>query len=85
MYKWEHNTVFGQELESFSHKSSIIQSGITTMQTTFDLELDFGAQGTHETIIQVSPNYVDINGVAHAGQQYIVLVYDSAVIFELHI
>ena len=56
MYQWERNAVFGQELESFAQKSCIIQSGINTMQTTFVLELDFGAQGSHLTTVPVAPN-----------------------------
>jgi hypothetical protein len=40
---WQRKTcaIFGQELESFNQKSSIIQSGVNTMQTTFVLELNF--------------------------------------------
>ena len=41
-YVRERDVVFGQELESFSQKSGIIQSGINTMQTTFELRATFG-------------------------------------------
>ena len=41
-YERERNALFGQELESFSQKSGIIQSGINTMQTTFQMRLMFG-------------------------------------------
>ena len=38
----EINAVFGHELESFSGKSGVIQSGISTMNTTFVLETEYG-------------------------------------------
>ena len=34
-YQNQNTAIFGQELESFNKKSSIIQSGVNTMQTTF--------------------------------------------------
>ena len=40
-YKTENTAIFEQELESFNQKRGIIQSGINTMQTTFELELQF--------------------------------------------
>ena len=83
MYQWERNAVFGQELESFSQKSGIIQSGVNTMQTTFVLEMDFGAQGCDTQQVQVSPNYVDSNGVVRAAAVDDVELYDPAVIFEV--
>jgi hypothetical protein len=42
MYQKEYNAVFGQELESFTQKSGIIQSGINTMKNDIELELEFG-------------------------------------------
>ena len=83
LYSFERNAVFGQELESFSQKSGIIQSGVNTMQTTFVLELDFGAQGSHIQTTPVAPNYVDSTNVIRAGQLDDILVYDAAQIFEL--
>ena len=39
---WQHATcaIFGQELENFNQKSSIIQSGVNNMQTMFVLEIN---------------------------------------------
>ena len=75
--------MFGQELESFSQKSGIIQSGINTMQTTFVLEMDFGGQGSHTQTVHVSPNYVDVNGVVRPAVTEDVATYNAANIFEV--
>ena len=56
LYQYERNAVFGQELESFSQKSGIIQSGINTMQTTFVLEMDCGSS---EVEIYSAPHDLD--------------------------
>jgi len=83
LYSYERNAVFGQELESFSQKSGIIQSGINTMQTTFVLELDFGGQGSQTQTIQVSPNYYDVQGLFRAADEEDVDTYNAANIFEV--
>jgi hypothetical protein len=51
LYQRERNAIFGQELESFSQKSGIIQSGINTMQTTFQLVIQFGQSNTKSFLI----------------------------------
>ena len=83
LYSYERNAVFGQELESFSQKSGIIQSGINTMQTTFVLELDFGGQGSQTQTIQVSPNYYDVNGAFRVAATEDIDTYNAANIFEV--
>ena len=83
LYQYERNAVFGQELESFSQKSGIIQSGINTMQTTFVLEMDFGPQGSNIQTIQVSPQYLDVNLQLRAGLSEDVPLYDANQIFEV--
>ena len=75
--------MFGQELESFSQKSGIIQSGINTMQTTFVLELDFGGQGSDIHTINVSPNNMDTNGTFRAAATEDIALYNAANIFEV--
>jgi hypothetical protein len=82
-FQWERNAVFGQELESFSQKSGIIQSGINTMQTTFVLEMDFGAQGSDEKEVYVSPNYTDSTGTNQDAETDNVEMYAAAEIFEV--
>ena len=83
LYSYERNAVFGQELESFSQKSGIIQSGINTMQTTFVLEMDFGAQGSDEREMYVSPNFVDSTGNVEDAETDNVDLYAVAEIFEV--
>ena len=48
--------VFGQELEIFSQKSGIIQSGLNTMQTVFVLELEFASTNVQVNTLQENPN-----------------------------
>jgi hypothetical protein len=67
MYQKEYNAVFGQELESFTQKSGIIQSGINTMQTTFVLELEFG-QNTRQMV--VSPGVTENCILYKSGSPY---------------
>ena len=55
MYVKETDAVFGQELESFSQKSGIIQSGLNTMQTTFVLELEFASSNVQVNTLQAAP------------------------------
>ena len=57
MYGTEYNAIFGQELESFSQKSGILQSGCNTMQTTFVLERDFGSVGSNIVNYPCAPAY----------------------------
>ena len=52
MYIKETDAVFGQELESFSQKSGVIQSGLNTMQTTFVLECKFSPNNTFYTVVR---------------------------------
>jgi hypothetical protein len=53
MYQREYNAVFGQECESFSQKSGIIQSGLNTMQTTCVLQLEFSSDpAANNTIVR---------------------------------
>jgi hypothetical protein len=52
-YYFPYNAVFGQEMESFSQKSGVIQSGVNTMQTTLVLELEF--ESSNETTLVVTP------------------------------
>ena len=82
-YQYERNAVFGQELESFSQKSGIIQSGINTMQTTFVLELDFGSQGSNILTRYSAPSYVDVTGTARAAVGDNVDLYQTDEIHEL--
>ena len=49
-YQTENTAIFGQELESFNEKSSIIQSGVNTMQTTFVLELQFAPAKEYRSV-----------------------------------
>ena len=72
-YATENAAIFGQELESFNQKSGIIQSGINTMQTTFVLELNFGA--STETRI--------IEPIAGLQEQY--KTYDDTAYYELRV
>ena len=53
------------------------------MQTTFVLEMDFGAQGSNTVTTQVSPNYIDSNGFAWGAVFDDVEVYKADDIFEV--
>jgi hypothetical protein len=64
MYQKEYNAVFGQELESFTQKSGIIQSGLNTMQTTFVLEMEFGP---NTKTVPVFPPAYSVGAAAAAG------------------
>jgi hypothetical protein len=82
MYQKEYNAVFGQELESFTQKSGIIQSGINTMQTTFVLELEFG-QNTRA--IRVNPTTEEQCILYKAGSPYELrayVMYDKVIAFD---
>ena len=54
-----------------------------TMQTTFVLEKDFGAQGSNTQRIYASPNYVSSAGLLVNGTFDIVELYDATQIFEV--
>jgi hypothetical protein len=82
MYQKEYNAVFGQELESFTQKSGIIQSGINTMQTTFVLELEFG-QNTRS--INVAPAATENCILYKTGSPYELrayVMYDKVIAFD---
>ena len=59
--------MFGQELESFSQKSRVIQSGLNTKQTTFVLEVELAETNTVEHIVQ--GNVAGNNGVNYENQK----------------
>jgi hypothetical protein len=82
MYQKEYNAVFGQELESFTQKSGIIQSGLNTMQTTFVLEMEFG--GNTRTVPLFPPAYSIGNAAANnlTGSEQCVL-YNLSAPYEL--
>ena len=50
VYQPKYNAVFGQELESFSQNSRLIQSGLNTMQATFVLESIFGGNTIQKVV-----------------------------------
>ena len=50
VYQPTYNPVFGQELESFSQNSRLIQSGMNTMQSMFVLESIFGGSTMQKVV-----------------------------------
>ena len=81
VYQPKYNAVFGQELEFFSQKSRLIQSGLSTMQTTFVLESIFGGN-TMQTVV----NGVVIEGAMfynsnHNYQLTAYMMYNKVIVF----
>lgn len=74
-YMREYNAVFGHELESFSQKSGIIQSGLNTMQTTFVLELEFMDTNVKKMKIgaPLAAGWDGDGGAAFAGEEDCIL------------
>lgn len=82
MYQREYNAVFGQELESFSQKSGLIQSGLNTMQTTFVLELIFGGNTVQTTINGAASEEAVLYNSNHNYQLTAYVMYDKVIAFD---
>ena len=83
-YATENAAIFGQELESFNQKSGIIQSGINTMQTTFVLELNFGASAETrviEPITATQETYQTYDNTSYYELR-VFCMYDKVIAFD---
>ena len=83
----EYNAVFGQELESFSQKRGIIQSGLNTMQTTFVLELEFAQTNLATPVPGNNPANADTSqprlyNTAHTYELRTYIMYDKVIAFD---
>jgi len=75
-WQFAYNAVFGQEMESFSQKSGIIQSGVNTMQTTLVLELEFESSAS-------TTKYVTPDTATTSASTETVFLWDDTHYYEL--
>ena len=59
--------MFGQESESLSQKSGVIQFGLNTIQTTLVLEVELAKKNSSEHVVKA--NTAGNNGIAYECQK----------------
>ena len=81
---------FGQELESFSQKSTAIQSGLNTIQTAFVREVELGTINYNTQIVQRNVWAYDkviafnqTNGSVCAEYYVIMIIISSSIIVHI--
>ena len=75
--------MFGQELESFSQKSGLTESGVNTMQAMFVLECEFTQ--TVYKLHQVSSGPTEqqaLYNMAHTYELRVCVMYDKVIEFD---